>query len=487
MTFFKTINVSFEQIAFGKLRTRKVYVGIEDLAESILEGGLINPILVQNIEEALKTADEEDDIADLQQCQTDGYTYRLIAGGRRFSALNLLQKANDEFKTVRVSLLIRSYESMLFPMYENWENAHTKPLEYGELIEQEQFLHRYMVKKKGRKVTSSAKGHTMADTAKMLNVSRPKISQDLSNYELMISLGFKPSDIKSQKDLKSKAAEARKIIEGRNAKARMEAEQTSLNSYKKTILKAFHKGNCLDGLEKLNDESVDFFEIDPPYAIDLDNNQKTKQSDQYIEMSPELYIDTLYEINKQVLRVLKPTGWFICWHSPSWTEVTKQIFKGLRKNDLQKMIAQKQHAYKYVNNGLNVYEMPGYWLKPTGAANQPQHRLTARIDMFIYGNKNSQAILNKTGHFNVFEYNLVPSTQRIHRAQRPHALMAEVIDTFCKPGGHVCVPFGGSGQTILSAFRTFRTAIGWDLSNTYVDKFPLLVNAQITEISNVNQ
>jgi site-specific DNA-methyltransferase (adenine-specific) len=62
-------------------------------------------------------------------------------------------------------------------------------------------------------------------------------------------------------------------------------------------------GDCLQKLQKIDNNSVDLIVTSPPYA---DQRKQT-----YGGVSVNEYVDWFLPISKELLRVLKPTGTFI--------------------------------------------------------------------------------------------------------------------------------------------------------------------------------
>jgi len=129
---------------------------------------------------------------------------------------------------------------------------------------------------------------------------------------------------------------------------------------------------------------------------------------------------------------------------------------------------------------FEVCKIPGIWLKGNsqGQAQGMNTNLGNSYEMFVYGRKGS-AQIRKMGRSNVFNFNGVPPSQRIHPTERPPALMRELLDTFVWPGSNVLVPFAGSGVTIRTAFELGHKAIGFDLSSHFRDAY---INRLIQEV-----
>ena len=241
--------------------------------------------------------------------------------------------------------------------------------------------------------------------------------------------------------------------------------------YKKELTSRYMLGRFKEGdnlLEKgffegvidIPDGSVDLLEIDPPYGVDLDKMKKDQSGTDsimsgYNEVHKDIYPEFLLKTLKQGFRILREGGQIILWFGPEpWFEIT---YKAMRRA------------------GFRVRRIPGIWYKGAGQTMAPNLYLANSYEMFHYGMKGEGEIVNK-GRSNVFQFAPVTPSKKIHQTERPIELMEELLTTFAEPGSRVCVPFLGSGNTILAADNAKMTAFGWDLTKDYKNGFTLRVD-----------
>ena len=157
-----------DQISEGS-RSRQDYGDLSNLTHPILPTGLIQPIAVglyENYKPA-KSSETEEDFT---------FSYLLLAGGRRFRACTLAGFT---------SIPVRIYERMLTKLelrsIELEENIQRKELTWKETLALEKEIHELQVAIHGPKIstTPNASGHSMRDTAKLLNKSHATISLNL--------------------------------------------------------------------------------------------------------------------------------------------------------------------------------------------------------------------------------------------------------------------------------------------------------------------
>jgi DNA modification methylase len=80
---------------------------------------------------------------------------------------------------------------------------------------------------------------------------------------------------------------------------------------------------------------------------------------------------------------------------------------------------------------------------------------------------------------NVIDAARVSAKAKLHGAQKPEGVMAELLRVGTPPGGTVLDPFAGSGTTGVAAVQTGRKFIGVELDPTYAD----IARRRITEAS----
>ena len=201
-------------------------------------------------------------------------------------------------------------------------------------------------------------------------------------------------------------------------------------------------------------------EIDPPYAISLQQSKKTDgesiyAEDEYNEVDQADYQEFIYRTFRECYRVMADHSWLICWFAPEpWMEV---IYSGLR------------------SAGFETTRMCGIWNKGYGQSKRPEMHLANSYEMFFYAWKGRPA-LNKAGRPNVFSYSPVPPNQKIHPTERPLELMKDVYDTFAFTGSRILIPFLGSGVGLIAADQLAMSPIGFELSSSYRNSFLVKLN-----------
>ena len=430
--------VLMSQIDLGE-RARKDYRDLGQLATSINEKGLIHPVAIAK-----------------HPMEDSPYHWILVAGGRRF-------RAHQELK--KETILCRIYNHVLseleYRSIELEENIQREDLSWQEKAFLEREIHRLQVLIHGEKVSKApdAAGHSMADTAKLLGVSRPKVSQDIALADAIERFPDAPwNKCKNASDARKLQQRMEKTIVNDHLAGEAQKKIGNAEGKVKTLFDAYVIGDFFVEAAKLPSESFDIVECDPPYGIDLQNGKSKKDGlgadglMDYNEVEASNYPQFLAKTFKECYRLLKNDSYMICWFAPDpWFELIASLLEGV---------------------GFKVPRIPGIWIKPTGQTNSPAYRLANSYEMFFYASKGSPQI-NKPGTRNVFSHIPIMPDKKRHPTQRPGELIKDVLETFAKPNSKVLVPFSGSGETLIQAINCSMHPIGFDLAKSYRDRYIL--------------
>jgi site-specific DNA-methyltransferase (adenine-specific) len=325
-----------------------------------------------------------------------------------------------------------------------------KDFTWQETDSMRRLLHLSLVEMKGEKIARSVDdpGHSQADTAKLLGVSKATVSNSIRRAEIMEAmpqLGIQNSKNAFEADKKIRVA-------AQMVKAQTQAEPIpqTMPAKVKMILDSYIRGNFFDN--KFPDESFNFLEVDPPYGINLAKNRfydpdEIMDMKNYVEPIKEDYPEFLEQLVHECWRLGAKDSWIIIWHSVSWGELIRELLV--------------KRGYKVPHNG-------GIWKKGgnPGYSNHVDTILGHAHERFIYARKGG-AMLHNKGRSDVFDHPPVNPQQRIHPTEKPMSLMKDILQTFCFGGHRVLVPFAGSGNTILAAYDYGMSARGFDLSQVF--------------------
>lgn len=428
------------EIKIGE-RFRKNYGDrdFNELVESIRLKGIIQPISVDS-------------------------DYNLLAGGRRYAAASAVGLTEVPCVVREVVDEIDSREIELF------ENIHRLEMSWQERTSLVDRIHSLQREKHG-------KDWTQTQTAQMLGISNSRVTDALD-----LTRAMKVMPELSDCSTEHEARKAVKRIQEKLALAQLakdrgwdtpaepadpKAQQTyvpSADAPKKLdpaeyAASHYRIGDCIKELRELadyyqsskNQSAIQLFEVDPPYAIDLNEMKKgnAHYNKTYNEVEQESYPDFIFQTASACYDVAGKNAWMIWWFGPSWFCETKRALDAA---------------------GWLIDDIPGIWTKPHGQTNAPEYYLARAWEPFFICRKGSP-LLNGRGRLNVFNFDPVPSQKKYHPTQRPLALMQELLRTFAFPGSVICSPFLGSGATLKAAYKEQMMGFGFDLSEEYRNKF----------------
>jgi ParB/RepB/Spo0J family partition protein len=384
-----------------------------------------------------------------------GAPYRLLAGGRRYAAATLAG-----IKEVPVKIYLEELSEMHMKSIELEENLRRKDLTFIEKCKLTREINDLQIALYGRKISTSpdAPGHSMRDTADMLNVSPMTVVNDIKLATAMEQ--FPDIDWEGCKN-QSEALKVLAKFEERVVRADLSSRASELMKSSKTkkMIDSYILGDFFEKIKGVPSNSIDLVEIDPPYGIDLPNLKKEHNSnygDSYNEVDSSAYIPFIGKVLEESYRVMKDDSWLIFWFGPEpWFDIIYSLIK---------------------QSKFETRRLCGIWTKNNGQTKHPDIYLAQAYEMFYYARKGNAVInLDKRGRSNVFSFDPVSPTNKIHPTERPVPLMEEILRTFTWEGSRIIVPFAGSGNTLRAAFNLNMFPLGYDLSKEYKDSFTVRI------------
>jgi adenine-specific DNA-methyltransferase len=426
------LNIHVSDIVFTD-RARQNYKDLDLLGADIKEKGVIQPIAVMRI--------------------ADG-KFKLLAGGRRYSACVM-----EQIPVIPARVYPDELTELSMREIELMENISRADFDWKEKVWLTNEIDKLQKEKHGIAHGPSA-GHSSSDTAKMLGVTPMTVSRDkklargLEEHREKLSTAKTETEALRMLRKIERQGEERTAIENMEEKlkhdrgARLKRSMT--NGY---ILKDF-----FEGVKQVPDRAVSFVEIDPPYAIELDKIKRgadTKTSpgiESYNEVEAMDYPTFMQNLFVECHRVMAPGSWLVCWFGIQWYQLILEAIESA---------------------GFQCCNLPAIWTKigHQGQTRNPDQRLGNVYEPFFYARKDSNANIRQPGRTNNFAFKALHPDKKVHPTERPIEMIEEVIKTFCPPGGHIMVPFLGSGNSLLAAGNLGSTCFGFDLSEEYKNAY----------------
>jgi len=203
-------------------------------------------------------------------------------------------------------------------------------------------------------------------------------------------------------------------------------------------------------LDKIPNNSVGMVELDPPYAIDFnDNYGKTNKIEcKATDWDEKELYDFYFNYLPLVYEKMLDCSWCLVWTG-------KEHF--IQINNIAKDI------------GFSV-QSPGSWVKTGGSTNKPKTNMVSNWEMFLLLRKGN-AQFNTPSFPSAININTVSSAQRIHQWEKPIELYDHFVKALGKPGTIFMSLFAGSGNCLISAAKARMTPLGCDKAQKYIPEF----------------
>jgi len=204
-----------------------------------------------------------------------------------------------------------------------------------------------------------------------------------------------------------------------------------------------YKGDCLKGMSRMPDGSVDLVVTDPPYLMNYRSNRRVKQEKFEHIKNDKNANELISEYIKECHRIMKDDTaiyMFCSWHH---IEFFKQEF---------------EKHFKLKN--LIVWNKNNHGSGDLKAAYAPKHEL------ILYGHK-GRSLFREKRIPDVIDCPKIPSKKLKHPTEKPIELLELFIKNNSDEENIVFDGFMGSGATAVAAKKCDRQFIGFELEEQY--------------------
>ena len=241
--------------------------------------------------------------------------------------------------------------------------------------------------------------------------------------------------------------------------------------------------DCLIGMKRIADKSIDMICCDLPYSI--------------TNISWDLLIpfDKLWE---QYNRIIKPTGNIVLFSSGIFTyELMKSNIKNFKyrliwkKNVPTGMASAKYRPMKYYEE-ICIFNQGKSTYNPIMKERVGVGKACYRYDHYC-GDSNHLSLEKKPRKYNpdfvqpsdVLEFDVVPNRNgKLHPTQKPVDLVKWLVETYSNEGDTVMDNCMGSGTTGVACVNTNRNFIGFELDEEYFKISEERINNALMEKEN---
>ena len=199
------------------------------------------------------------------------------------------------------------------------------------------------------------------------------------------------------------------------------------------------RGDCLELMEDIPDESIDLILCDPPYGIKLKANREGSKFSG-VEIENDNGLDWVPDFYKQIYRVSKNVSFVFC----GWSTIDVFMSEARKAGFVHKntIVWNKMHF----GMGWNF---------------RPQYELILVLTKKVF----------KTKHHNIanlISVKRMHHTKMSHIAEKPVELLEILISEATDEGDTVLDPYAGSASTLVAAKNLNRKYIGMELDEEYV-------------------
>lgn len=411
---------------------------VAHLKESILERGLIQPIVVAPPPE-----------------DADG-PFKLTIGRHRYQAIKELYKEQPGIvlnfcgapipngTIPAVSVLNLDPEFLL--SIEVHENVHRMDLSWQEKVEALAQIHkveeaRFEKAKELGTIPATAKYSVSATAKKLAGATHGSVEAIANKIGQALVLADHLAQPSTGNDVR-KAESARAAFN--TIRQNLQAEARRLNvDYEGDTPHRLIEGDCKLIMEQMliPDESVELIRpklilADPPYGIGADT---------YDNMKEHRYDDS-WDNAQKTYRAIAQFGFQMCADSA---------------NVLLFCTPERWHDVRDIAEGAGWYSWPRpiIWIKSNeGMRPWGQRGLAYTYEAIYWGTKNKKGLIGT--HNDVFQFYKPLGAEREHAAGKPVALYQKLIELTCLPGDWILDPCVGSGTTFKAAYLQKCRVIG---------------------------
>ena len=230
-------------------------------------------------------------------------------------------------------------------------------------------------------------------------------------------------------------------------------------------LNRIYNEDCLEGMKRILDKSVDLVFTSPPYNMNLRirngkycSRQIVKEiSTKYKNFDDNLPMEEYYEFNKKVIGEL--------------LRVSDLVFY-----NVQFLTGNKRALFRLIGEFNEKLKEIIVWDKINAQPAISQNVMNSQFEVIlVFDDNNSisrgfgQANFERGTLSNVWGIKRGKKYSTNHGATFPVELAEKAITNFCVEGGVVLDPFIGLGTTAVACINTNRSYIGFELDKDYYE------------------
>lgn len=209
-------------------------------------------------------------------------------------------------------------------------------------------------------------------------------------------------------------------------------------------LNKIYNEDCLEGMKRIPDKSIDLIVTDPPYLINYKTGHRKDKTHRFNDVilnddNEQLITDYV----KECYRILKEDS-------------AMYLFCSSHKVDFFKRELEKEFSIK------NII----IWVKNNHTAGDLESAFGRKYEIVFLVNKGMKKFNGKR-LTDIWNFNRVAGDKQIHQNQKPIELIEQCIEKHSDENEIIFDGFMGSGTTAVAAMNTNRQYIGFELDEYY--------------------
>src|SRR3989338_10615301 len=229
--------------------------------------------------------------------------------------------------------------------------------------------------------------------------------------------------------------------------------------------------DCLIGIKKIPDNSLDLVIADPPYCLgkDYENDSDKLDSKEYLEWT--------YKWINLVIPKLKDTGSlyiFLSWqYSPEIFSYIKTKMPMINEIIWYRRVpsmggSTRKFSSVHDNIGFFVKKDKKYFFNIDGIRiPYDEETKKARTRSIFVGKKWLEIGYNPKDIWSASRIHAQDPERENHPTQKPIKIIERMIKASCPPNGVVFDPFMGTGTTVVACLANNREYIGFEINKDY--------------------
>ena len=209
-------------------------------------------------------------------------------------------------------------------------------------------------------------------------------------------------------------------------------------------LNRIYNEDCLEGMKRIPDGSVDLIVTDPPYLMNYKTGRRKDKSHRFNDV-------ILNDDNEQLI-----------------TDYVKECYRILRDDTAMYLFCSSNKVDFFKRELEKLFSIKNMiiWVKNNHTAGDLESAFGRKYEIVFLVNK-GQRKFNGERLTDIWEFPKVSSDGQLHQNQKPIGLIKRCIEKHSNVGDVVFDGFMGSGTTAAAALDTNRNYIGFELDEYY--------------------